>query len=191
MAKQPVTLMIIVPSGKVATRAETTPFKPYRASVPSAPPAASRTSLSMSAVCPKHLTNSTKKGMDAGMTWLLALGLLAAPKIEFERTVYEFGKTSLVDSVSGTFTFRNTGDEVLLLKEPKTSCGCTVAKLQTDALKPGEKSALEFTLAVGQRAQEFHKEIRVASNDPTNPVVVLGLRAEVVPAFEASPAAVA
>src|SRR2546422_5920632 len=131
MAKQPVMFTIIVPSGKVATRSEITPFKPYRASVPSAPPAASSRSLSMPAVCPKRLTNSKKKGMDASMTWLLALGLLAAPKIEFDRMVYDFGKTSLVDKVSGTFTFQNTGDEVLKVGEPKPSCGCTVAQIES------------------------------------------------------------
>src|SRR5207244_3127659 len=40
---------------------------------------------------------------------------------------------------------------------------------------------------VGQRAEELYKEIRVSSNDPTNPVVALGLRMQVVAAFEGPP----
>ena len=118
---------------------------------------------------------------------LVATAAQAAPKIEFDRMVYDFGKTSLVDSVSGTFTFRNTGDEVLKVEQPKPSCGCTVAKIAPDSVKPGEKGALEFKLSVGQQSQELIKEIRVSSNDPTNPVVRLGLRVEIEQAFESLP----
>src|SRR2546422_1653166 len=45
------------------------------------------------------------------------------PKIELDRTTYDFGSTSLVQSVSGTFTISNTGDGLLELKKPTTSCG--------------------------------------------------------------------
>src|SRR6266404_748442 len=113
-----------------------------------------------------------KKGKDAAMRrmllvgWFIAAAAQAAPKIEFDRMVYDFGKTSLVDSVTGKFIFTNTGDEVRKVGEAKTSCGCTVAKILTDTLKPGDKGELEFTLTVGQYAQKFHKEIRVSSNDP-------------------------
>src|SRR5258706_15218702 len=99
-----------------------------------------------------------KKGMDAAMRqmllicWFIAAAAHAAPKIEFDRMVYDFGKTSLVDSVTGKFIFTNTGDELLKVGEPKTSCGCTVAKIVTDTLKPGEKGELEFILTVGQHA---------------------------------------
>src|SRR5579859_5308429 len=57
-----------------------------------------------------------------------------APKIEFDRTVYDFCTTSLVESVTGTFTFTNAGDDVLKLQAPKPSCGCTVARLSSDTL---------------------------------------------------------
>ena len=32
------------------------------------------------------------------------------PKIQFDKTVYDFGTTSQVTSVTGTFTFHNAGD---------------------------------------------------------------------------------
>src|SRR5690349_392326 len=74
------------------------------------------------------------------LVWFLlatAASAEPAPKIQFDSTLYDFGTTSLVQSVSGTFTFHNAGDGVLKIQEPKPSCGCTVAKLSSDTLKPG------------------------------------------------------
>src|SRR5258708_3436159 len=62
----------------------------------------------------------------------------AAPKIQFDKTVYDFGTTSLVDSVTGTFTFQNVGDGELKMGKPQPSCGCTVASVKPEVLKPGE-----------------------------------------------------
>jgi len=41
------------------------------------------------------------------------------PKIQFTQTVYDFGKTSQVASVSGVFIFKNTGDGILKVEPPK------------------------------------------------------------------------
>ena len=68
------------------------------------------------------------------------------PKIQFDKTVYDFGVTALVESVTGTFTFQNAGDGVLQLQKPKPSCGCTVASVNPETLKPGEKGELVFTI---------------------------------------------
>src|SRR6187431_496760 len=71
------------------------------------------------------------------------------PKIQFDQTVYDFGTTSLVDRVSGTFTFKNVGDGTLKINKPTTSCGCTVAGVKPDVLQPGEKGELAFSLNLG------------------------------------------
>src|SRR6476619_1745054 len=92
--------------------------------------------------------------------WALAIsaGLISGlargegtPKIQFDQTVYDFGKTSQVERVTGTFTFKNAGDGVLKINKPTTSCGCTVASLKSDVLQPGEKGELTFTLNLGDR----------------------------------------
>ena len=129
----------------------------------------------------------------AFLLWLLAMVALAnaAPKIEFDRPVYDFGTTSLVDAVTGTFTFTNTGDDVLKLEKPRPSCGCTVARVSSETLKPGEKGELVFTIRLGPFAQELTKQISVPSNDPLNPYVRLGIKVAVKNVLEAEPAAVA
>jgi hypothetical protein len=78
----------------------------------------------------------------AGALWMGAMCVAAqaegTPKIQFDQTVYDFGKTSQVETVSGVFKFKNIGDGILKLEPPKPSCGCTVAELKPDTLQPGE-----------------------------------------------------
>ncbi len=109
------------------------------------------------------------------------------PKIQFDKTIYDFGKTSQVQRVAGTFIFTNTGDEVLKLEQPTTSCGCTVATLKTNILQPGERGELGFTLNVGPYRTTLQKYITVPSNDPTNPRVNLTVKAEYVPLYDVTP----
>ena len=113
-----------------------------------------------------------------------------APKIKFDRHVYDFGVTSLVQSVTGTFTFQNVGDGELKLEKPRPTCGCTVAKFTSDSLKPGEKGELVFTIALTTGDQLLEKHIVVSSNDPENPGISLVTRVETKAVFKAEPAGV-
>ncbi len=110
-----------------------------------------------------------------------------APKISFDQTTYDFGTTSQVDQVAGKFTFKNSGEAVLELKKPTTSCGCTVAKLQPETLKPGETGELSFTLNIGMSKGHIEKHITVPSNDPQTPSVNLTIKADIKPTFEINP----
>lgn len=109
------------------------------------------------------------------------------PKIQFDRTVYDFGKTSQVATVSGVFKFKNVGDGILKVEAPKPSCGCTVAELKPDTLKPGETGELPFTLHLGQAKAQFDKRISVKSNDPQTPEVSLSLKVDYTPLYDINP----
>lgn len=111
----------------------------------------------------------------------------AAPKIQFDRLVYDFGKTSQVTTVSGVFKFQNVGDAVLKLEPPKPSCGCTVAELKPDTLAPGASGELPFTLHLGVAKAQFEKRIAVKSNNPLTPEVSLVIKADYTPAYELNP----
>lgn len=110
-----------------------------------------------------------------------------APKIEFDRMVYDFGKTSHVATVSGVFKFKNVGDGILKVEPPKPSCGCTVAELKPDTLKPGETGELPFTLNLGLYRAIFEKHIAVRSNDPQSPEVSLTIKADYTPLYDINP----
>ncbi len=111
----------------------------------------------------------------------------AAPKIQFNKTVYNFGTTSLVDSVTGTFTYQNIGAADLKLSKPQPSCGCTVASVKPDVLKPGEKGELVFTVRVGGQRGQLEKHITVPSNDPQSPSISLSVKVDMKQIIEATP----
>lgn len=127
----------------------------------------------------------------AGALWIGAMGgtvnAHGTPKIQFEQTVYDFGQTSQVATVSGVFKFKNTGDGILKVEPPKPSCGCTVAELKSDTLQPGETGQLLFTLNLGSVKAQFDKHIAVKSNDPLTPEVSLTIKADYTPLYDINP----
>lgn len=108
------------------------------------------------------------------------------PKLQFDSTVYDFGRVSLPGPQKGKFTFKNAGDGVLKIEKPKTSCGCTVAGVTPDTLEPGQTGELVFELNITGRGL-LQKNIYVTSNDPQSPQITLTVKAEHVPVYEYSP----
>jgi hypothetical protein len=127
----------------------------------------------------------------AAALWMGAMCVAAqaagAPKIQFDQTVYDFGKTAQVETVSGTFKFKNTGDGILKVEPPKPSCGCTIASLKPDTLQPGETGELAFTLNLGRAKAQLEKHIAVTSNDPQTPEVSLTIKADYTPLYDINP----
>jgi hypothetical protein len=119
--------------------------------------------------------------------WCIAALAEGAPKIQFDQTVCDFGQTSQVATVSGVFKFKNTGDAILKVEQPKPSCGCTVAELKPDTLQPGETGELAFTLHLGQVKAQLDKRIAVKSNDPQTPEVSLTIKADYTPLYDLNP----
>lgn len=109
------------------------------------------------------------------------------PKIQFEKTVYDFGATSFVDSVTGTFTFSNVGEGELKVAKPQPSCGCTVASVKPEVLKPGEKGELVFKVNIGAAHGALEKHITVPSNDPLTPSISLSVKVDVKQVIEVTP----
>jgi hypothetical protein len=115
----------------------------------------------------------------------------AAPRIQFDKTVFDFGKVSSVESVTGTFKYTNVGDAELKIEPPKASCGCTVTELKADTLQPGESGELLFTLNLGRTRAEMAKHISITSNDPNTPTVGLIIKADYIPLYDLEPTALA
>ena len=105
-----------------------------------------------------------------------------SPRIQFEKTVYDFGSTSLVESLTGTFTFHNTGTGELKIGKLLQK-----ASVKPDVLKPGEKGELVFKLSIGAAHGALEKHITVTSNDPQAPKTSLSIKVEVKQVLEISP----
>jgi glutathione peroxidase-family protein len=99
---------------------------------------------------------------------LLAVSLTAQAKIKFEQTEVDFGELESGKSTNLEFKFENAGNEMLIIKNVATSCGCTAAKLEKKEYKPGEKGVLPVTFYSQGYNGKIVKVITVASNDKEN-----------------------
>ena len=120
-------------------------------------------------------------------TWCHAALGEGAPILQFDQMVYDFGKTSQVQSVSGVFKYKNAGDALLKIESAKPSCGCTVAELKPDTLPPGASGELPFTLVPGPYRAIMEKHIAIKSNDPKNPEISLAIKLDYTPLSEVNP----
>jgi len=108
------------------------------------------------------------------------------PKIQFETNFFDSGKTTAVETLSGTFKFKNVGDGILKVDPPQASCECTEPKVVPDTLAPGESGEVRFTVKL-DRPLNGQRMIMVHSNDPKNPDVPLTLQLDYTPLYEFSP----
>ncbi len=105
--------------------------------------------------------------------------LAQAPKLEFDKTIHDFGAIKENMSVKTEFVFINNGKSELNIRKVKPNCGCTVSKLDKYTLQPGDSSkmSVEFN-SVGRRGNQ-QKSIVIFSNDPTAPSQRLTIKAKV------------
>lgn len=103
-----------------------------------------------------------------------------APKITFDRVRYNFGNIYHADKVTHEFTFTNTGQQDLLITGVRASCGCTKPSYPTEPIAPGAQGAISVLYnSVGKQGTQ-KANIRVKTNDPENPEVVLYLSGRVL-----------
>ena len=58
------------------------------------------------------------------------------PKIQFKELKWDFGNKKQGEVLTHTFSFKNAGDETLVIRRVRTSCGCAAAMLSKKELNP-------------------------------------------------------
>ncbi len=103
-----------------------------------------------------------------------------APKINFETKSHNFGQIKEADGpVTFTFKFTNIGNEPLVLKNVKASCGCTTPKWTREPVLPGDSGKINVTFNPRNRPGSFRKSITVTTNTtPAN--VYLSISGKVI-----------
>lgn len=105
---------------------------------------------------------------------LITSYLAAQAKIEFEKTAINFGEIEEGEAVNVEFTFKNSGDELLVINSVHPSCGCTVARLKQKKYKPGEEGVIPIRfLSAGFGGTKVLKSITINSSDQKNPSIRL------------------
>lgn len=121
------------------------------------------------------------------------LGILAAmfisagvyaqtgPKIEFKSETIDYGTVSKeTDNGIRAFEFTNTGDAPLIIKDVKSTCGCTVPTKPKDPILPGKTGKIE--VKYNMNPGPIRKTITVQSNATNYPdgVIAIKIKGEVV-----------
>jgi len=123
---------------------------------------------------------------------LLLFGLgsaFAAPKITCDAPLFNFGNKDNSLTINHTFLVKNSGTEVLNISRVKPACGCTVAKISSRTVGPGQTTEITATLNLKGRTGPQTKPMTVYSNDPRQPSYQLTLKGNAVTEVTVTPTA--
>tara|TARA_A100001015_G_scaffold58789_2_gene64792 strand:+ start:3326 stop:3706 length:381 start_codon:yes stop_codon:yes gene_type:complete len=101
------------------------------------------------------------------------------PAINFEKETIDYGDISKGSEGTRSFIFENTGTAPLLIKGVRSSCGCTIPKKPEDPIAPGEKGEIIVRYDTN-RVGVFRKTITVNTNVPTNAMIALKIKGNVL-----------
>lgn len=102
----------------------------------------------------------------ASVCTALAWGAASAqPVMEFKERSHNFGIfDEAIETVSYNFEFTNTGNEPLVIKNVRTTCGCTASEYTQTAMAPGAKGSVKVSYNAIGRPGRFSKGIYVYAN---------------------------
>lgn len=103
----------------------------------------------------------------------------AVPTIYFPETQHDFGQVSEGEKINYTFRFVNKGQSELVIKDVKSSCGCTAALVSSSNIKPGQEGTIKVEFDTKNRSGKNSKTVTVQSNDPKDPTKILTIYADI------------
>jgi len=116
-------------------------------------------------------------------------GDTAAPRLELPKPVHDFGRLRPLESVNCSIPLRNVGNVSLTISNLRSSCGCTVAELEKQELRPGEGTELHVTFTAGSTPGKTRKTVTFRTNDPEAATATIEICGEVIARLIAEPKA--
>jgi len=108
---------------------------------------------------------------------------MGVPRIEITPSNMDIGNVTK-EGFNYTFTVRNTGKKTLDIGKVSTSCGCTLAKIDSEQISPGESTGFHVTFNPKLMEEEVKGKISriifIKSSDPENPEVEIKITANVI-----------
>ena len=89
---------------------------------------------------------------------------VSMPKIEVEKSFFDFGEMKQDESVSTEFRLKNVGDAPLLIRSAKGSCGCTVLEWPREAVGEAEDAIIKVTFNSGKKEGKQNKTVTLVTN---------------------------
>lgn len=100
-----------------------------------------------------------------------AVAPAAGPVMEFEATEVDYGTIEQHSDPYRYFKFTNTGNEPLVIKHAKGSCGCTVPTYPKEPILPGETAEIKVRYAT-DRVGPFTKTVTLTTNEGSDTKVL-------------------
>ncbi len=114
----------------------------------------------------------------------------AAPGIKFKEKIYDFGAVGSGDKVMHNYAFTNAGQEILIIKEVRPSCGCIAALVSSNEIAPGGTGVVKVTFHTEKYTGRQTRTVSVYSNDPGQPEVDLTIQGNIEAEFALEPESV-
>ena len=85
-------------------------------------------------------------------------------KFKFEEETYNFGTTREGNSVEHDYKFTNVGKVPLVIKDARSSCGCTVPEWPKDPIPPGAEGVISVKFNTAGKTENQTKPITITAN---------------------------
>lgn len=110
---------------------------------------------------------------------LSAEDLKNAPVVTYDSESFDFGDIKTNQKVEHTFNLKNTGKKELIIRDVKSSCGCTAVSPSKNIIPAGESVPLKVVFDSTGKSGRQNKTITVITNDPKNPTTVLRISSNI------------
>jgi hypothetical protein len=113
-------------------------------------------------------------------------GAQTGPLVAVSESVLDAGVVPSGTEVSKTFVLENQGSEPLRILSVEPDCGCTVVRYD-GIIAPGARGEISASVDVSTFVGPIAKYLTVRTNDVSNPVVTLTIKAKIQPEVQAHP----
>ena len=112
---------------------------------------------------------------------LSAADLQNAPVVKYDAESFDFGDIKPGSKVEHTFNLQNKGKKELIIRDVKSSCGCTAVSPSKNIVPAGESVPIKVAFDSSGKSGRQNKTITVITNDPKNPTTVLRIASNILP----------
>ncbi len=111
---------------------------------------------------------------------LSAEDLKNAPVVTYDMESFDFGDIKPSSKNEHIFNLKNSGKANLIIRDVKSSCGCTAVSPPKNMIASGETVPLKVVFDSTGKSGRQNKTITVITNDPKNPTTVLRISSNIL-----------
>lgn len=90
----------------------------------------------------------------------------SGPRIALSQTFWDFGEVWHQEKPTFMLTVKNEGDAPLLIKDVRTTCGCTAAQPSRREIPPGETAEIKVQYDTEGKQGDQDSKVLIYTNDP-------------------------